>query len=70
MIMFGNQKAKKRFTSTKLESTDSGNLVSVITDRQTGVQYLNIGGGGVSTGGGVTVLVDADGKPLLNDDQE
>ncbi|GAD16494.1 DUF6440 family protein [Lentilactobacillus otakiensis] len=67
--MFGNKKVEKRFTSTKLEGTDSGNLVSIITDTKTGVQYLSIGGGGVSTGGGVTVLVGADGKPLLNKDE-
>ncbi|MCJ2162545.1 DUF6440 family protein [Lentilactobacillus kefiri] len=66
--MFGSKKPKKRFISTKLEGTDSGNLVSIITDTETGVQYLSIGGGGVSTGGGVTVLVDKDGKPLLNED--
>lgn len=34
----------------------------VITDRETGVQYLFVGGG---YGGGLTPIIDKDGKPIL-----
>ena len=45
----------------------------VIVDGETGVQYLWIYLSGVyQGGGGLTVLLDSDGKPLLapGDDQE
>ena len=43
---------------------DSGFISSneVLVDTQTGVQYFYHGGG---YGGGMAVLVDAEGKPLL-----
>jgi len=37
--------------------------VQIITDKETGVQYLL--GMYATLGSGMTVLVDADGKPLL-----
>ena len=36
----------------------------VVTDTETGVQYLYVGYG---YGGGMTVLVDEDGKPLVKE---
>ncbi|MDL2252523.1 DUF6440 family protein [Ruminococcaceae bacterium OttesenSCG-928-I18] len=52
---------KKRFkTVTKEAKALKG--TSVIVDSQTGVQYLYVWDG---YGGGLTVLVDKDGKPLL-----
>lgn len=42
--------------------TDSG-LMQVIVDRETGVNYLLVKSG---TTGGITVLVDADGKPIVS----
>lgn len=42
--------------------TDSG-LMQVIVDRETGVNYLWVKSG---YAGGLTVLVDADGKPIVS----
>ncbi len=39
----------------------------VITDTHTGVQYLYYYN---TRGGGITVLVDAEGKPLIQEDDE
>ncbi|MFC6322502.1 DUF6440 family protein [Companilactobacillus baiquanensis] len=41
-----------------------GGMVQIITDTETGVQYLL--GLNPGLGSGMTVLVDKDGKPLLN----
>lgn len=57
-------KKEKRFTTGKTMVTDNGQLVNVLTDQKTGVQYLMTSGAGVA---GVTVLVDKNGKPLLAD---
>lgn len=46
--------------------TEAG-VVYVVTDTRTDVQYLAYRDGG---GGGICVLVDADGKPLLAGDAE
>lgn len=42
--------------------TDSG-LMQVIVDRETGVNYLFVKSG---TTGGITVLVDAEGRPIVS----
>ena len=54
----------KRFKFEKME----GGLktAQVIVDTQTGVQYLFVAAG---YAGGLTVLVDRDGKPLINYDE-
>lgn len=44
-----------------------GGTAYIITDTRTDVQYL---AWGFNRGGGVCVLVDADGKPLLAGDAE
>lgn len=43
-----------------------GGIDYIYIDKETGVQYFFVGNGS-SGGGGMTVLVDADGKPLLFD---
>jgi len=53
---------EKRFVAENV-NVEGAALVQVITDKETGVQYLlavypNVGSG-------LTVLVDKDGKPLL-----
>jgi len=53
---------EKRFAAETFNAEGSA-LIQVITDKETGVQYLlavypNVGSG-------LTVLVDKDGKPLL-----
>ena len=51
---------EKRFEKVYSQGSMSANEIWV--DTQTGVQYFYHGGG---YGGGMTVLVDAEGKPLL-----
>ena len=51
---------EQRFVETEAQSGLRG--VSVLVDRQTGVQYLFHFNGNAA---GLTVLVDAEGKPLL-----
>ncbi len=58
-------KLADRFTVKHKEGAqlmDSG-LMQVIVDRETGVNYLFVKSG---TTGGITVLVDADGKPIVS----
>ncbi|MFD1418639.1 DUF6440 family protein [Companilactobacillus keshanensis] len=55
---------EKRFT---VESPKTkGGMVQIITDTETGVQYIL--GMYPGMGSGMTVLVDKDGKPLINKD--
>lgn len=58
--MITTKEIKDRF-----EKTPGGAFqgVSIITDKHTGVQYLIASEG---SGGGVTPLIDKDGKPLLS----
>lgn len=51
-----------RFEGTRLESQGTV-MTHIITDKETGVQYLLAISPGM--GSGMTVLVDSDGKPLL-----
>ena len=51
----------KRFEFTEKEGFSEG--VSIIVDTETGVQYLMAHWTSI---GGLTVLVDRDGKPLLD----
>lgn len=53
------EKNKYDFTSLLLETG-----ITVITDKKTGVQYLFVKRG---YGAGLTILVDEDGKPLLDE---
>jgi hypothetical protein len=52
--------AEKRFQVVHKEGTLSS--TKVIVDRETGVNYLFVGEGYV---GGLTVLLDKDGKPVI-----
>lgn len=59
-------KDKKRFVETAEESAFvSGN--QIIVDRETGVNYLFHYNG---YAGGLTVLLDADGKPIVTNVEE
>ena len=56
-------KKEKRFIRTVVESGGlSGNNMSVYVDRKTGVNYLFSSSG---YAGGLCVLVDRDGKPIV-----
>ncbi len=53
--------AEKRFVKTWSDGAFGSNEIWV--DTKTGVNYLYHGGG---YGGGLTVLVDRDGKPIIS----
>ena len=53
---------QKRMTVVKSEDVGGGNI-AVLKDNETGVCYLFCK---VGYGGGLTVMVDAEGKPLVN----
>ncbi len=56
------EKEPPRFVVTKVES--KGELsCRIVTDVKTGIQYL-------ATNDGVTVLVDREGKPLIDEEYE
>jgi len=57
--------AERRFTYKEEKGWMKG--TQIIVDQETGVQYLFANWGGV---GGVTLLVDKDGKPLLDQNYE
>lgn len=58
--------------SGRFEHTGSGiQSIRVITDTETGVQYLFVADHWDYAGqGGLTVLVDADGKPLVAEEAD
>lgn len=60
----GIQLAKTERFIVDTPKVKGATTVQVITDKETGVQYLL--GMYATLGSGMTVLVDAEGKPLLN----
>lgn len=68
--MWGSRQEKTtRFVETVRESVKSSETVSVLKDTLTGVSYLVVSDAGL-TSPSVTVLLDADGKPLLDNENE
>ena len=57
--------AEHRFVRSERDGTMEG--TKIITDTETGVQYLFAYWGNA---GGITLLVDKDGKPLLDKNYE
>ena len=55
-------KKDERFVKVHDEGSCLGWQRAVFVDRQTGVNYLYVGAG---YGGGLTVLLGADGKPVV-----
>lgn len=55
-------KRDKRFEKIHSESIGFGGIIEILRDTRTGVCYLWRSAG--SGGGGLTLLVDAQGKPL------
>ncbi len=53
---------KKRFIVTYKQGAFSSPCVKILVDRETGVNYLWSEGG---YAGGLTVLVDREGKPII-----
>lgn len=58
--------------SGRFDHTGSGiQSIRIITDTETGVQYLFVADCfGYAGMGGMTVLVDADGKPLISEEAD
>lgn len=56
-------KKDKRFEKIHSESIGFGGSIDILRDSRTGVCYLWRTNG---NGGGLTVLVDADGKPMVD----
>ena len=56
------KKKDERFVKVFYEGSSLGWLRTVFVDRQTGVNYLYVASG---YGGGLTVLLGADGKPVV-----
>ena len=56
------KKKDERFVKTLEEGSSLGWLRTIFVDKQTGVNYLYIGAG---YGGGLTVLLGADGRPVI-----
>ena len=57
------KKKDERFVKVHEEGTGFGWLRTVWVDKQTGVNYLWVASG---NGGGLTVLLDRDGKPVVS----
>ncbi|WP_125703053.1 DUF6440 family protein [Lacticaseibacillus daqingensis] len=55
-------KAEKRFVVVEKAVLAGAHVVDILVDRQTRVQYLAVS---LGSGGGLTVMVDAAGQPLL-----
>ena len=56
-------KKDKRFEIVKCESVRFGQSMTIFRDKQTGVQYLYSQAG---YGGGLTPLLDSEGKPIID----
>lgn len=62
MGKYKGEKVDDRFE--KIYEQGFGNILEIWVDRETGIQYLYRVGG---NGGGLTPLLDVDGKPLRYD---
>lgn len=60
----GILKKEKRFFELESQSLNFSDSCKVIVDRETGINYLYINSG---TCGGLTVLLNSDGKPIIMD---
>ena len=60
-----NYMAKDRFDIQEKTTMNLLTETMVIVDKETGVNYLYVGRG---YGGGLTPLIDADGKPIVTKD--
>lgn len=54
---------KERFVKVLSEGSAFGTVREIWVDRETGVNYLWVASG---NGGGLTVLLDRDGKPVVS----
>ena len=56
-----------RFIEIRTDDSAIGSWTDIYVDKETGVMYLFVKNG---YGGGLTVMVDEDGKPLIWDEQK
>ena len=62
--MFGEKK-ESTFVTILSESAKGGGIARVMVDTETGIQYLFVY---ALEAGGLTILADEDGKPLINEE--
>lgn len=58
---------EERFMEIRTDDSALGSWTDIYVDKETGVMYLFVING---YGGGLTVMVDEDGKPLIWDEQK
>lgn len=65
--MFGNKdndsKDNNRFFVKSVDNVKGLGRISILVDRETGVNYINAW---VGTGSGLTLLLDENGKPVID----
>ncbi|MCL2677572.1 MAG: DUF6440 family protein [Clostridiales bacterium] len=54
---------EKRFEVIMKEGSELGQIIKIFRDKETGVHYVYVGSG---YGGGLTPLLDKEGKPVIN----
>jgi len=62
-----SKKKEKRFEIVHSESSKAFSGAMILRDKQTGVHYLYVASG---YGGGLTVLLDNDGKPVIDKNEQ
>ncbi len=55
-------KKDNRFTVTEKQGSEFSNLIQIIVDKKTGVNYMWVKSG---YSGGLTPLLDREGKPII-----
>ena len=61
------KKKEKRFEIVHTESSKAFSGTMILIDKQTGVHYLYVASG---YGGGLTALLDSDGKPIISKNED
>lgn len=61
-VYAAKEENRARFVVLDSEWIDTNSYAKIVVDKETGVMYFMLD---ISRGGGITVMVDADGKPLI-----
>jgi len=62
-----SKKKEKRFEIVHSESSKAFSGTMILRDKQTGVHYLYVASG---YGGGLTALLDSEGKPVMDKNEQ
>ena len=62
-----SKKKEKRFEIVHTESSKAFSGTMILRDKQTGVHYLYVASG---YGGGLTALLDSEGKPVMDKNEQ